>query len=68
MSEGKSDTPGYELEEEAMKTNNRTIALRVVGTVIAGFLAVGISAGPSSVVSGGSHGSSVVADTGWRHR
>jgi len=51
-----------------MKTTSRTIAIRVIGTVVAGFLAVGISAGPSSVVNGASDGSSVVADTGWIKR
>ena len=33
MSEGRSDKPDCELEEEAMKTTNRTIAIRVIGTV-----------------------------------
>lgn len=51
-----------------MKTTNRTIAIRVIGTVVAGFLAVGISAVPASISAGGGSGSSVVAgprDTGW---
>ncbi|HSV37786.1 MAG TPA: hypothetical protein VLI04_03415 [Nocardioidaceae bacterium] len=51
-----------------MKTTKTSIAVRVIGTVVAGFLAVGVSAGPASVVIGGSDGSSVDArprDTGW---
>lgn len=60
-----------ELEEEPMKTTHRTIAFRVIGTVVAGILAVGVTAGPADAAAknnGSSSGSSSIdikKDTGW---
>ncbi|HET7689240.1 MAG TPA: hypothetical protein VFK41_02600 [Nocardioidaceae bacterium] len=54
-----------------MKTTNRTIALRVVGTVVAGILAVGVTSAPAEAAAkntGSSSGSSTIdikKDTGW---
>lgn len=60
-----------ELEEEAMKSTNRTVAFRVIGTVVAGILAVGMTSAPAdaaaknSGTSGGSSTIDVKKDTGW---
>lgn len=66
---GQVRSAGHELEEEAMNTKTGAIAAKVIGSVLAGFIAVGVAAAPSSIVASGSD--SVVAasviqrDTGW---
>jgi len=51
-----------------MKTTHRTIAFRVIGTVVAGLLAVGVTSGPADAAAKSSSGSSTIdvkKDTGW---
>ena len=50
-----------------MKTTTRTIALRVIGTVVAGFLMVGVTAGAADAApkSGSGTLSTTRLDTGW---
>ena len=50
-----------------MKTTTRTIAIRVIGAVLAGFFAVSLSAGPADARSVNNGGASTVSlrDTGW---